>query len=254
MHVHILTLFPGMFRGPLSESILKRAQESGLLEVSLYDIRSYTHDRHHVVDDYQYGGGSGMVLKPDPVFEGVEAVQAELRARRGEESVLRTPIILLSPTGRKFSQGIANELTSYQDLILISGHYEGVDARVEEYLVTDVLSIGDYLLTGGELPAMVVLDAVARLLPGVINETGVTCDESFTTGILQHPVYTRPPVFQGLPVPATLLSGNHVRIARWRRRRALLRTRARRPDLLGALDLGAEDCRLLEETQEGEEQ
>lgn len=254
MHVHILTLFPGMFRGPLSESILKRAQHSGLLEVSLYDIRSYTHDRHHVVDDYQYGGGSGMVLKPDPVFEGVEAVQMELRARRGEEGVARTPIILLSPTGRKFSQGIANELKSYQDLIMISGHYEGVDARVEECLATDVLSIGDYLLTGGELPAMVVLDAVARLLPGVINETGVTYDESFTAGILQHSVYTRPPVFRGLPVPRTLLSGNHVSIDRWRRRNALLRTRARRPDLLEALDLDAEDLRLLEETQEREQQ
>jgi tRNA (guanine37-N1)-methyltransferase len=230
----IFTLFPEMFRGPLDESILARARERGLLEIALHNPRDVTTDRHHIVDDYPYGGGAGMVMKPEPLFTAVEAL-----APTG-------PIILLSPQGRVFSQEIARALAHEPRITLICGHYEGVDERVREHLVTDELSLGDFVLTGGELAAMVVVDAVARLLPGVLA-AGSTKEESHTAGLLEYPQYTRPAEFRGWRVPDTLLSGNHAAIARWRRRESLRRTRARRPDLFARLELTALDRKLLAE-------
>ncbi len=215
MHIDIFTLFPGMFQGPLTESILKRAQERELLSIALHNIRDATTDKHHVVDDYPYGGGAGMVMKPDPVFAAVEAVYQS------------GPIILLAPQGRLFNQQTAQELSLHPRLTLLCGHYEGVDERVRQHLVTDEISIGDYVLTGGELAAMVVVDAVARLLPGVLAEAS-TEEESHTSGLLEYPQYTRPPDFRGWQVPDILLSGHHEQVARWRRKEALRLTRERR--------------------------
>lgn len=229
-----------MFRGPFAESILKRAQEQGLIGVTLYNIRDATTDRHHVVDDYPYGGGAGMVMKPDPLFAAVEAVYQG------------GPIILLTPQGQLFNQEIALALAGEPRLSLICGHYEGVDERVCRYLATAELSIGDYVLTGGELAAMVVVDAVSRLVPGVLGGTGSTVEESHRAGLLEYPQYTRPPEFRGWRVPDVLLSGNHAAIARWRRKEALRRTRARRPDLLLRADLRVLDQRLLAEIEQEE--
>jgi tRNA (guanine37-N1)-methyltransferase len=232
----IFTLFPEMFRGPLDESILARARERGLIEVALHNPRDVTTDRHHVVDDYPYGGGAGMVMKPEPLFEAVE------RVHQGG------PIILLSPQGRRFTQAVARELAAMTRLTLLCGHYEGFDERIREYLATDEISIGDFVLTGGELAAMVIVDAVARLLPGVLAP-GSTEEESHTAGLLEYPHYTRPPEFRGWRVPAILLSGNHAAIARWRRKEALRRTFARRPDLLAHAELSALDQKLLAEIE-----
>src|SRR5579859_1482087 len=234
MRFDIFTLFPDMFRGPFDESILARAQTRGLLEIALHNPRDVTTDRHHIVDDYPYGGGAGMVMKPEPLFAAVEAVYAG------------GPIILMSPQGRVFTQAVARELAAEPRVTLICGHYEGVDERVREHLCTDELSLGDFVLTGGELAAMVIVDAVARLLPGALAP-GSTEEESHTAGLLEYPQYTRPPEFRGWRVPDTLLSGNHGAIARWRRKESLRRTRARRPDLLAALDLTALDRKLLAE-------
>jgi len=232
----IFTLFPEMFRGPLDESILGRARARGLIDIAFYNPRDVTTDRHHVVDDYPYGGGSGMVMKPEPLFAAVEAAHIE------------GPIILLSPQGRVFTQAIARELAQQPRIALICGHYEGVDERVREHLVTDELSIGDFVLTGGELAAMVIVDAVSRLIPGVLAP-GSTEEESHTAGILEYPHYTRPPEFRGWRVPDILLSGNHAAIARWRRKEALRRTRARRPDLLDRAELTVLDRSLLVEIE-----
>ncbi len=221
MRIDVLTLFPDMFGGPLRHSILGRAIERRVLEVRLTDIRAFATDRHRTVDDYSYGGGPGMVMKPEPIFAAVESVS-------GPDS----SIILLTPQGRLFDQRIAAELGQREHLVLICGHYEGVDERVREHLTTDELSIGDYVLTGGELAAMVLIDAVARLLPGALGAEASTSEESHTQSLLEYPQYTRPPEFRGWKVPEVLLSGNHGEIARWRRRRALLRTAQRRPDLL----------------------
>nr|BBH94068.1 tRNA (guanine-N(1)-)-methyltransferase [Thermogemmatispora argillosa] len=238
MHIDIFTLFPAMFEGPFSESILKRARERGLLSIALHNIRDFTTDKHHVVDDYPYGGGVGMVMKPEPIFAAVEAVYQG------------GPIILLTPQGRLFNQQIARELAREPRLSLICGHYEGVDERVAEHLATDQLSIGDYVLTGGELPAMVVVDAVARLIPGVLGHDESTHEESHSNYLLEYPQYTRPPEFRGWKVPEILLSGNHAQIARWRRKEALRRTRRRRPDLFAKLDLSSkEDQKLLKELE-----
>ena len=234
MRFDIFTLFPEMFRGPLDESILARARERGLLEVALHNPRDVTTDRHHIVDDYPYGGGAGMVMKPEPLFTAVE--QAGVTGR----------IILLSPQGRVFSQEIARELATEARITLICGHYEGVDERVREHLVTDEISLGDFVLTGGELAAMVLVDAVARLLPGVLA-AGSTEEESHTAGLLEYPHYTRPADFRGWRVPEMLLSGNHAAIARWRRKESLGRTRARRPDLFALLELTPLDRKLLAE-------
>ncbi len=239
MHFDIFTLFPEMFQGPFSESILKRAQERGLLSIALHNIRNATTDKHHVVDDYPYGGGAGMVMKPEPIFTAVEAVYQG------------GPIILLTPQGRLFDQQIARTLAQEACITLICGHYEGVDERVREHLATDELSIGDYVLTGGELAAMVVVDATSRLIPGVLGGEESTLEESHSGGLLEYPHYTRPPEFRGWRVPDMLLSGNHAEIARWRRKQALRRTRERRPDLFEKLDLSSkEDAKLLGELEE----
>jgi tRNA (guanine37-N1)-methyltransferase len=242
MHFDIFTLFPAMFQGPLSESILKRAQERGLLDVALHNIRDVTTDKHHIVDDYPYGGGAGMVMKPGPIFAAVEAVYQE------------GPIILLTPQGRPFNQQIARELAREQRISLLCGHYEGVDERVREHLVTDEISLGDFVLTGGELAAMVIVDAVSRLLPGVLAEDS-TQEESHSSNTLEYPHYTRPPEFRGWTVPDILLSGHHENVARWRRKESLRRTRERRPDLFAKLDLSSKlDQKLLKELDEEQQQ
>ncbi|GAW32228.1 tRNA (guanine(37)-N(1))-methyltransferase [Carboxydocella sp. JDF658] len=240
MKFDILTLFPDMFWGPFAHSIIKRALEKGLLEINTINIRDFTTDKHRIVDDYPYGGGAGMVMKPEPIFRAVDFI-AE-RDGRGPEN-----IILLSPQGRKFSQNIARELALKEHLVFICGHYEGIDERVREGLVTDQISIGDFILTGGELAAMVIVDAVARLIPGVLGEEMSAADETFSQGLLEYPQYTRPREYRGLKVPDILLSGDHGKIARWRRQQALKRTLAWRPDLLEAVTLKEEDYKLMEE-------
>jgi tRNA (guanine37-N1)-methyltransferase len=221
MKIDVLTLFPAMFAGPLDESIIKRARAAGLLDLNLHNLRDYTHDAHRKVDDRPFGGGPGMLFKPEPLFEAVEAL--------GRET---TRVILLSPAGRTFNQAIARELAGAEHLLLISGHYEGFDERVREQLADDELSIGDYVLTNGALPAMVIIDAVTRLMPGVLGDDESTHEESFSHGLLEYPQYTRPAEFRGMKVPEVLLSGNHGEIARWRAEQARLRTKERRPDLL----------------------
>jgi len=229
MRIDILTIFPAMFRGPFDESIVKRAGEKGLVDIHIHDIRQWASDRHHTVDDYPYGGGPGMVMKPEPLFAAVEAVL--------EQAPERGPIVLLTPQGRLFSQHTAGEFSGEERLLLVCGHYEGVDARVHEHLATDEISIGDYVLSGGELPAMVVVDAVVRQIPGVLGAADASVEESFARGLLEYPQYTRPADFRGLAVPEVLLSGNHAEIARWRRRESLLGTARRRPDLLAKAEL-----------------
>src|SRR5207245_785317 len=239
MHFDIFTLFPDMFQGPFSESILKRAQERGLLSIALHNIRESTSDKHHVVDDYPYGGGAAMVMKPEPIFTAVESVYQD------------GPIILLSPQGRLFNQYIVRTLAQETRVTLICGHYEGIDERIHEHLVTDEISIGDLVLTGGELAAMIVVDATSRLLPGVLGGGESTLEESHSGGLLEYPHYTRPPEFRGWRVPDVLLSGHHTETARWRRKEALRLTRQRRPDLFTNLDLsGKVDKQLLQELEE----
>jgi len=221
MKIDVLTLFPAMFAGPLDESIVKRAREAGRLDLAIHNLRDYAHDRHRTVDDRPFGGGPGMLLKPEPLFEAVESLMRE-----------GTRVILLSPAGRPFSQAIARELAGLEHLLLVSGHYEGFDERVREQLADDELSIGDYVLTNGALPAMVIIDAVTRLLPGVLGDEDSAREESFSQGLLEYPQYTRPAEFRRLKVPEVLLSGNHAEIARWRAEQAERRTKERRPDLL----------------------
>lgn len=233
MHIDILTIFPGMFSGPFEESIVKRAVEKGLVQIFLHDIRDYASDRHRTVDDYPFGGGQGMLMKPEPLFAAVEDVQGQAPERG--------PVVLLTPQGRLFDQEVAVELARQERLILICGHYEGVDARVHEHLATEEISIGDYVLSGGELAAMVVVDAVVRQIPGALGSPVSTADDSFAQGLLEYPQYTRPADFRGMKVPEVLLSGNHGEIARWRRQQSLLRTAQRRPDLLARADLTEEE-------------
>ena len=241
MHIDILTLFPEMFDSPFSTSILKRAINRELVSISLHNIRDHTHDRHHIVDDYTYGGGTGMVLKPEPIFEAVESIKAGFD---GQEPG-HLPVVLLTPQGRCFCQEIACELSKCSHLILVCGRYEGVDERVREHLVTDEISIGDYVLSGGELAAMVVVDAVARLLPGVLGSEISAADDSYATGLLEYPQYTRPEVYRDWSVPQILLSGNHAHIARWRREQAIQRTMNRRPELLDKANLCLEERKLV---------
>ena len=210
-----------MFAGPLDESIVKRARDTGLLDLKIHNLRDWTHDRHKTVDDRPFGGGPGMLLKPEPLFEAIESLKRE-----------KTRVILLSPAGRQFNQAIARELAQVEDLLLVTGHYEGFDERVRERLADDELSIGDYVLTNGALPAMVVIDAVTRLLPGALGDDESSHDESFSHGLLEYPQYTRPAEFRGMKVPDVLVSGNHAEIEKWRREQAKLRTKKRRPDLL----------------------
>ena len=221
MKIDVLTLFPGMFAGPLDESIIQRARQAGRLDLRVYNLRDYTHDRHRTVDDRPYGGGPGMVLKPEPLFEALEQLAGET-----------TRVILLTPSGRRFDQATARELSLNQHLILICGSYEGIDERVRISWVDDEMSIGDFVLTNGALPAMVIIDAVGRLLPGVLGDDESALDESFSHGLLEYPHYTRPAEYRGLKVPEVLLSGHHAQIAEWRTQQARQRTAARRPDLL----------------------
>jgi tRNA (guanine37-N1)-methyltransferase len=223
MKVDVLTLFPRMFSGPMDESILGRARETGRLDLKVHDLREWTHDRHKTVDDTPYGGGPGMVLKPEPLFEAVEALKA------ASEVPMR--VILLTPGGRVFTQAVARELSTLPALLLVCGSYEGFDERVRKHLVDDEISVGDFVLTNGALPAMVVIDAVTRLLPGVLGDDASSEDESFSRGLLEYPHYTRPVEFRGWRVPDILLSGNHAAIAKWRRAEASRRTADRRPDL-----------------------
>ena len=220
MKIDVLTLFPAMFSGPLDESIVKRARAEKLLDLTIHNLRDYTHDRHRTVDDKPFGGGPGMLLKPEPIFEAVESLARE-----------DTRVILLAPTGRTFNQTVANELARENHLLLVCGSYEGFDERVREALADDELSIGDYVLTNGALPAMVVIDAVTRLLPGALGDDASSHDESFSGGLLEYPQYTRPAEFRGMKVPEVLLSGNHAVIAQWREEQARKRTKERRPDL-----------------------
>lgn len=239
MRIDVLTLFPEMFPGPLDASILGRAVESGLVKVLLHNIRDYTEDKHHVVDDYPFGGGPGMVMKPEPLFKAVEEVAA-LDTSRGR-------VVLLTPQGRLLTQEIAEELSRERRLILVCGHYEGVDERVREHLVDDEISIGDYVLSGGELPALVLIDVVVRRLPGVLGSDESLSEESHAQGLLEYPQYTRPAEFRGWSVPEMLLSGHHAQIALWRRRQSILRTRQRRPDLLARAPLSEQELRLAAE-------
>lgn len=260
MRFDVFTLFPQMFQGPFTESILKRAVEAGLLELHVHDIRAFATDKHHVCDDYPYGGGAGMVMKPEPVFAAVESVLGLVGAgpedSRDPAAVAASPltpvpVILLTPQGRLFTQEVARELAGQPRLALIGGHYEGVDERIRQHLVTDEISLGDYVLTGGELPAMVLVDAVARLVPGVLDGES-TVQESHADGLLEYPHYTRPPDFRGWRVPDMLLSGHHGQIAAWRRQQSLLRTLRRRPDLLEKAPLTERDRAFLKslETEE----
>ncbi len=240
MQFDVFTLLPEVFPPYLESSILQRARQHGLIDVRLHNIRDYTHDRHHTTDDIPYGGGGGMVMKPEPVVEAVETV---LGLQPGAPP--DRPVILLTPQGRVFDQQLAAGLAQHPRLALICGRYEGVDERIRRGLVTDEISIGDYVLTGGELPALLIIDAVARLLPGVLGDPDGAWDDSHASGLLEYPHYTRPPEFRGAAVPDVLLSGDHARIARWRREQSLLRTLERRPDLLEKAELSAEDRKFL---------
>ncbi|MBG9455287.1 tRNA (guanine-N1)-methyltransferase [Lysinibacillus sphaericus] len=222
MNIHVLSLFPDMFTGVFGASILKKAQEKGAVKLEVTDIRGFSGNKHNQVDDYPYGGGAGMVLKPEPMFSAVESITEGRNPR----------IILMCPQGERFTQKKAEELAQEQELVFLCGHYEGYDERIRQHLVTDEISIGDFVLTGGELGAMTVIDSVVRLLPGVLGQEDSHIQDSFSTGLLEHPHYTRPAEFRGMKVPDILLSGNHAKIEQWREEESLKRTFERRPDLL----------------------
>ena len=269
MKADILTIFPGFFQGPLNHGITRRACEMGLAKIEVHDLRQFSHDKHRTVDDRPFGGGEGMVLKPEPLFESLESLnvapRADRVAGRAKESV-----VLLSPQGRKFDQGLATELAALDRIVFICGRYEGVDERVSEYLADREISIGDYVLSGGELAAAVIIEAVTRLLPGAVGNAASTRQESFTVGtvgaevkdkdegadstcssggLLDYPHYTRPAEFRGMPVPEVLINGNHREIQRWRRERALEKTLRNRPDLLVGAELSDEDKKFLARMQ-----
>lgn len=238
MRIDVFTLLPGVFGPYLQESILGRAQAANLLAVTVHNIRGYATDRHHITDDVPYGGGGGMVMKPEPIFAAVESVLG---------APPQAPVILLTPQGRTFTQAVARELAQLPRLALLCGRYEGLDERVRMHLATDEISVGDYVLTGGELPALTIIDAVARLIPGVLGARWAADDDSHAAGLLEYPHYTRPADFRGWTVPDVLLSGHHAEIEHWRRRQALERTWRRRPDMLAAAGLSAEDREYLAE-------
>lgn len=243
MRFEFFTLFPHLFTPYLESVLFQRAQDNGLASFGVHNIRDYTHDKHRITDDYPYGGGAGMVLKPEPIFEAVETALA------GQIAGERRAVILMTPQGRPFTQAEANRLADYDRLLFICGHYEGVDERVRTHLVTEEISLGDYVLSGGELPALVVADAVVRLIPGVLGSADSIREESHVAGLLEYPQYTRPPEFRGLRVPDVLLSGHHSNVAKWRRKESLRRTLWRRPELLDKIDLSPNDRRLLDEIQ-----
>ncbi len=242
MQFDIFTLLPEVFPPYLESSILLRARQRGLIDVRVHNIRDHARDKHHTTDDVPYGGGGGMVMKPEPV---TEAVESGLGLQPG--STPDFPVILLTPQGRVFTQAIAAELAGKDEIALICGRYEGVDERIRLRVVTDEISIGDYVLTGGELPALILVDAVSRLLPGVLGDPDGATDDSHASGLLEYPHYTRPPEFRGEGVPEVLLSGDHAKIAKWRREQSLLRTLQRRPDLLETAELTAADSKFLKE-------
>ena len=246
MRFDVFTLFPEVMEDYLQAGVLGKAQESSRIEVHLHYLRDYTTDRHRTTDDEPYGGGGGMVMKPEPIFAAVESILGDSRSE--------VPVILLTPQGRVFDQTIARELAGSERIALICGRYEGVDERIREHLATDEISIGDYVLSGGELPAMVLIDSISRLLPGVLGDSEATEKDSHTNGLLEHPHYTRPPVFRGWEVPEVLRSGDHARIARWRIEQSLRRTFRRRPELLDHTRLTDEEREILEELMQAEEE
>ncbi len=236
MQFDVFSLLPEVFSPYLESSILSRARQRGLIDVRVHNIRDYTHDRHHVTDDTPYGGGGGMVMKPEPVFEAVESIL-------GPAAI---PVILLTPQGRVFTQRVAEEFARVEHIALLCGRYEGVDERIREHLVTDEISVGDYVLTGGELPALMIVDAVSRLIPGVLGDPTGAEDDSHSMGLLEYPHYTRPPEFRGWKVPDVLLSGDHAKIDKWRREQALTRTFNKRPDMLDKAKLDKKDLKFIE--------
>ena len=234
----ILTIFPEMFSSPLNFSLIKKAQEKGLLNINLHDIRNWAHDKHKMTDDSPYGGGCGMVMKVEPVEKALAAIK---------DRETQSQVILMTPQGRPLTQKIVTELSEKKQLIIFCGRYEGVDERISTNLVDREISIGDYILTGGELPALVLIDAVSRLIPGVLGNAQSTDNESFSHGLLEYPQYTRPAIYKGWSVPDVLISGNHAEIELWRRRESIRRTYRRRPDLLKGIDLSTEDIKILEQ-------
>lgn len=255
MQFEVFTLLPEVFPSYLDTSIIKRARERGLIRVNVHNIRDYTHDKHHMTDDTPYGGGGGMVMKPEPVFEAVETVLGSRYATNATrppsplsppQPESNIPIILLTPQGRVFNHAIVQELSQHPRIALICGRYEGIDERIREHLVTDEISIGDYVLTGGELPALIFIDAIARLLPDVLGDPSGAEDDSHAMGLLEYPHYTRPPEFRGWKIPDILLSGAHAKIDKWRREQALERTFRKRPDMLEKAELSKEDKKFLE--------
>lgn len=250
MQFEVFTLLPEAFSSYIDISILKRAQERGLIKINIHNIRDYTYDKHHVTDDTPYGGGGGMVMKPEPVFEAVEKVLDINPLQTSGKPDSKIPIILLTPQGRVFNQNIAKELSQHPRIALICGRYEGIDERIRENLVTDEISVGDYVLTGGEIPALLVIDAVSRLLPNVLGDPTGAEDDSHAMGLLEYPHYTRPPEFRGSKVPDVLLSGDHAKIDKWRREQALERTFRKRPDMLEKAELSKDDLKFLENLNE----
>lgn len=244
MRFDIFTLFPDFFKSPLESSILGRAQANRVLEVRAHDIRAWTSDKHHVCDDAPFGGGAGMVMKAEPVAAAIEDV-LKWDAVSGEKSDAPCPVILMSPQGRRFSQKIAQELSCHSQIAILCGHYEGIDERAIDALVTDGISVGDYVLTGGEIAALTIIDAVARLLPDVLGNAESHQNDSFSHGLLEAPQYTRPQNWRGREIPPVLLSGNHAEIAKWRRRESLRRTWKRRPDLIEGVELSKDDQKFL---------
>ena len=240
MKIDVVTLFPAMIEAPIAESIVGRARARGVVDIAVHDLRMFAPGKHRVTDEPPFGGGGGMILKVEPVAAAIDAV----RGMSGR-------VILLDPAGRRFTQEVARELARRQHLVLVCGRYEGIDARVSEHLVDEEVSIGDYVLSGGELAALVVTEAVTRLLPGALGDETAAAHDSFAQGLLEHPQYTRPEVFQGWPVPAVLLSGDHAKIARWKRHQSLLRTWKRRPDLLETADLSPEEQKWVDELNQG---
>jgi tRNA (guanine37-N1)-methyltransferase len=240
MRIDIISLFPEMFEGPLGHSILKRAQQADLLQINVVNPRDFTFDKHHSVDDTPFGGGSGMVMKPEPFFRAVASITEE-------SQITNRRIVLMCPGGSRLDQAKVKELATYDQLILLCGHYEGVDERVRLHLVDETVSIGDYVLTGGELAAMIVTDSVARMLPGVLGSSNSAPQDSFYNGLLEYPQYTRPREFDGMEVPEIILSGDHAKINRWRHKESLKNTLERRPDLLENKELSKEEAKLLAE-------
>ena len=246
MQFEVFTLLPEIFPPYLESSILNRARQKGLIDVRVHNIRDYTHDKHHTTDDTPYGGGGGMVMKPEPVFEAIETVLGLNPLQTQPETASNIPIILLTPQGRVFNQTIAQELSAHPRIALICGRYEGIDERIREHLVTDEISIGDFVLTGGELPALILIDAIARLLPDVLGDPTGAQDDSHAMGLLEYPHYTRPPEFRGWKAPDILLSGDHAKIDKWRREQALERTFKKRPDMLEKAELTKEDLKFIQ--------